>query len=266
MSVLTTVPPPTFRHRRVRTLLATAIAVSVVGLSLAPPGASGAQADEGAVLPRVGTYEGRTAKLDWLVSIDVVRRQGTLKLSHPIAYYTCDADGAWGHLDYRAAPLRGRRFARSDIVSLRGAFVSRTKARGEVDPRPELFGCNGGPLRFTVHYVGKRSRAMPGTYQGLDAGGDEVVLHLGNDGRIVDDFEVSRRLDCTGLIYGSLFSWASGVLRVDGSAEATEVDRIGTNFTYSIAFTEDGLASGTYRVVGPGCDTGEVSFTTTRTE
>lgn len=219
--------------------------------------------------PKVGTYEGSFGPKDsrTYFALDVVRKKGRFKVDRAVAFYLCGTATAGDPVfsTFGSAKLRKGRFSRSSIVSIKGSFSSRTKVVGTANPAPGILGCTGKPQKFTAKYVGK-SVDRTGTYQGTDTTGAQVSFVVEGDGRVIDDFDVARKLQCGNTGYTSLFRFGRSPLTYAGTAGGTFVTEApAATFTYSASVDAAGTVSGTYQVSAEGCDTGIVAFTAART-
>ena len=89
-----------------------------------------------------------------------------------------------------------------------------------------------------------------------------MTFALEAGGKVLDDLTIDRRLSCGSASYNELFSFDRSLVRQDGSASGSLVDTFHpATFTYSLVIDPAGAVTGTYRVSGSACDTGDVAFT-----
>ena len=215
--------------------------------------------------PKVGTYEGTFGPKGQksAFSLDVVKRKGRLSVSRAVVFYRCgdSTEGEEGYTSYTRVKVRKGRFAKSSIVDIAGRFTSRTKVKGSARPAPGLFGCKGKAKPFSATWVGP-TVSRGGTFAGTDATGAPVSFVLEAGGKVLDDLDVTRKIVCGTHSYSTLSSFGRSLVHHDGAASSTFLDDFyPATFTYSVALDAAGGASGSYRVSGPDCDTGDVPFT-----
>lgn len=235
----------------------------VVGGWTAAPGAGAVAVPErvaAAATPKVGTYQG-TWGGGYFIAFDVARAKGRYVVKNAVSMYGCGGETVYS--TFGTAAIRKGRFSRSGIVSINGRFTSRKRASGRANPAPGLLGCTGKPQPYRVRFAGT-ALSRTGDYTGTDATGAPITLSVEGAGKIVGGIDVTRRLQCGSVQYGSLFQFGRAGIPVGGTAQSSFTDDNGTVHTYSATFPDRATVTGTYQVTGPGCDTGVVAFSATR--
>ena len=212
-----------------------------------------------AAKPKVGTYQGTWGE-GYFIAFDVARRKGGFVVKNAVSMYGCGSEPVYS--TFGTVPVRNGRFSRSGVVSINGTFTSKKKAKGRANPAPGLQGCNGKPKPYRVAYAGK-AQSRTGDYLGTDTTGAAVTLSVEGAGKIVGGIDVARRLQCGSVQLGSLFRFGRAGIPVGGAAQSSFTDDNGTVHSYTATFPDSRTVTGTYRVSGTGCDTGQVAFSAT---